>query len=59
VTAGDGAGGAPIAPDPKNQAIEELAHVARALLSDRKDLPGVVRVALENKIDYYAAFGTY
>jgi hypothetical protein len=43
--------------DPKDEAIKELAHVARELLKRvqeiDKDTPGTLIQALENKIEYH------
>jgi hypothetical protein len=38
------------------RAVRELAHVARCLMEDI-EAPGSVKIALANKIDFYAAEG--
>jgi hypothetical protein len=45
-------------PDERDQAITELAHVARSLLDgviEQGEMPKSVTAALRNKIEHYAA----
>jgi hypothetical protein len=46
--------------DPKDEAIRELAHVARCLLEaatadGNATVPGAFKIAVSNKIEYYAS----
>jgi hypothetical protein len=42
--------------DERDEAIRELANIASNLLKHAAEIgmPGIIRVALENKINYYA-----
>ena len=49
-----------IRPDERDEAIIELAHVARELLNgviDKGEIPASIYGALRNKIEYYASRG--